>query len=377
MNIHVFKPIAAALVLGAMLTPGLWVPPAAAQKETDSTKVVMDAYKLRMQGKVDEARMLLEQAIRDNPRNAAAHYELARISVHVALGNPRGMAEKLSAAQASMARAEEIDPGNAIYPFFDGSVALLQAYPSLMQNQPDAREKVARLCGAYELAIQLKPDYRQAMLYLVEIYGTLSEDQGGDKAKAEKYAGQLEAIDAVFGAKARSILLPEEANNVDYWKGVLQKHEGDADVLEELGKAYLRAQRVDDAVACFDKAIKIDPGKSILWMDLSIYHTWSAMRAGNGTELFRRAVASGDAALTRYLNTNPVLPMRAYALGVRYKYKSHSGQKEQADKILKQAVALDRYFSKATGAHESRSFHSAGRDFIEPPLFFQADSVKG
>jgi tetratricopeptide (TPR) repeat protein len=351
MNTYVIRRIAAALVLWAALAPGLCVQ--AAFGQTESTNIAGDAYKLRMLGKVDEARMLLEKTLREDPRDAAANYELARTMVHIALGdsrNPRSLTERLGEAQQSMARAEEIDPGNVIYPFFDGHIALLQAYPSLMQNRPDAREKVASLCGAFESALKLKPDYRQAMLYLVEIYGTLPENQGGDKSKAEKYARTLEGMDAVFGAKARSILMPEDANNVAYWQSVLEKHEGDADVLEELGKAYLRADKVDDAVACFEKAIKIDSGKAFLFLDLSIYHTWSAMRAGNGSELFRGAVASGDAAVSRYLDSSPVLPMRAYALGVQYKYKLHSGHKEQADELLRQAEALDPYFSKATGA---------------------------
>jgi len=348
MNIHVIRRIAAALVLSAALAPGLCVQ--AAHGQTESTNIAGDAYKLRMQGKVDDARMLLEKTIREDPRDAAANYELARTLVHIALGNPRRMTERLAEAQKCMATAEEDDPNNVIYPFFDGHIALLQAYPSLMQGRPDTREKVARLCGAFESALKLKPDYRQAMLYLVEIYGTLPENQGGDKSKAEKYATQLEGMDAVFGAKARSILMPGPANNVDYWQTVLKQHEGDADVLEELGKAYLRADKVDDAVACFEEAIKVNPGKAFLFLDLSIYHTWSAMQAGDGSELFRKAVASGDAAVTRYLESTPVLPMRAYALGVQYKYKLHSGHREQADQLLKQAEALDPYFSKATGA---------------------------
>jgi len=348
MNTHVIRRIAAAVVLWAALAPGLCVQ--AAYGQTESTNIAGDAYKLRMQGKVDDARILLEKTIRENPGDAAANYELARTMMHIALGNPRRLTESLAEAQRCMAKAEEDDPNNVIYPFFDGHVALLQAYPSIMQDRSDAKKRVARLCGAFELALKLKPDYRQAMLYLVEIYGTLPQNQGGDKAKAEKYATQLEGLDAVFGAKARSILMPGPANNIDYWQTVLKQHEGDADVLEELGKAYLRADNVDDAVACFEKAIKIDPGRAYLFLDLSIYHTWSAMQAENGSELFRKAVASGDAAVTRYLDSNPVLPMRAYALGVQYKYKAHSGHRQQADELLKQAQALDPYFSKATGA---------------------------
>jgi tetratricopeptide (TPR) repeat protein len=352
MKNHVVNQIAAGLVLWAVVAPGWCALAGTGPGATQSMKAATEAWQLRMQGKVDDARVLLEKAIQENPSNAAAYYELARIKVHMALGDPRDMKsvmERIGEAQQSIAKARAIEPSNVIYPAFEGGLALLQAYPAWMQNQPDTKEKMGKVCDAFESALKLKPDYRQIMLSLVEIYGTLPADKGGDKSKAEKYAAQLEGMDAVYGAKARSILLGE-ANNVDYWQGVLKKHEGNADVLEELGKAYLRADKVDDAVSCFEKAFKINPEKSLLFLDLSIYHTWLAMRAENGSESFRKAVASGEAAVTRYLDTKPVLPMRAYALGVQYRYKAHSGQKEQADELLKQALALDPYFSRATGA---------------------------
>jgi tetratricopeptide (TPR) repeat protein len=249
----------------------------------------------------------------------------------------------------SIVKAKENDPNNVIYPFFEGYISFFQAYISLEKNQPDIKENFAKVCGAFESALKIKPDYPQAMLYLVEIYGTLPEDKGGDKSKAEQYARKLEAKDKVFGAKAKSILLPEDANRVDYWQNALKQNEGNADVLEELGKAYLMANNVDNAVSCFEKAIAIKPEKSFLFLDLSIYHTFSAMRAGNDSELLHKAITSGDAAVTRYLDSKPVLPMQAYALGVQYKFKSRLAGKEQAEKILKKAEALDYYFSKALG----------------------------
>ena len=335
------KTVLAGLCVVVML--GLCVLAGAAKGETDSKKVAADAYKLRMQGKVDDARALLEQGIQENPHNAAAHYELARTKFYMVL-HPQQGEDRIGEAQQSIAKAIENDPNNVIYPFFEGHIALLGYYMS------PTKENAAKLCGAFESALKLKPDYRQAMLYLVEIYGTLSEDKGGDKSKAEQYAKKLEGIDEVFGAKARWILLPGDTNRVDYWRKVLKNHEGNTDVLEEMGKAYLGADDVNDAVLCFEKAIKIDPEKSFLFMDLSIYHTWAAMGAGDNSELRQRAITAGDAAVTRYLDSNPVLPMRAYALGVQYKYKSHSGHKEQADELLKKAKELDPYFSMATGA---------------------------
>ncbi|MGD0551064.1 MAG: tetratricopeptide repeat protein [Sedimentisphaerales bacterium] len=335
------KTVLAGLCVVVML--GLCVLAGAAKGETKSGNAAADAYKLRMQGKVDDAKALLEQAIRENPHNAAAHYELARINFYM-VTHPQQGVDRIAEAQQSIAKAIENDPNNVIYPFFEGHIALFGYYMS------PTKENAATLCGAFESALKLKPDYRQAILYLVEIYGTLPEDKGGDKSKAEQYAKKLEGMDEIFGAKARWILLPGDTNRVDYWRKVLKNHQGNTDVLEEMGKAYLGADDVNDAVLCFEKAIKIDPNKSFLFLDLSIYHTWAAMRAGDNSELRQRAITAGDAAVTKYLDSNPVLPMRAYALGVQYKYKSHSGHKEQADEILKKAKELDPYFSMATGA---------------------------
>jgi tetratricopeptide (TPR) repeat protein len=327
-----------------VMTLGLCAIAKAGSEEAESKKVVMDAYKLRMEGKVDDANAILVQAIQKNPHNAAAYYELARTRLYMATGDPQKMGQDIIDAQQAIAMARVNDPNNVIYPFFDGYVALFQAYISQTKENND------RLSGAFETALKLKPDYHQAMLYLVEIYATLPEDKGGDKSKAERYAKILEGMDKIYGAKARSVLLPAEANRVDYWRNILEVNEENADVLEELGKAYLGIKDVNNAALCFEKAVKINPEKTILFMDLGIYHTWAAMRAGNNNELLQKEIALGDAAVTRYLDCKPILPMQAYALGVRYKYMAHSGHKEQADELMKRAKELDSYFSKVTGA---------------------------
>ena len=318
----------------------------AAAGENAATK----AYKLRMGGKVDQAKALLEQAISQNPNDAAAHYELARIQSYLVLGwGEREDVDVISDAQRSIEKAVQLDPDNVIYPFFAGHVHFGQAYLSAMTGgQP--KEELARAIGAYESALKLKPDYHQAMLYIVELYYEFPEEAGGDKSKAEQYAKRLEGLGEVFGAKARSILLPEEVDRVDYWQKVLKKHEGNTYVIEELGKAYLREDKVDDAVSNFEKAIEIDPEKAFLFLDLSIYHTIRALRARGDKELLQASIKSGDAAVIRYVESKPIRPMRAYAIGVRAKYKSFSGEREQQQALFRRAETMDRNFSKATGA---------------------------
>jgi len=331
-------------------------------KKTDveESSAAMKAFELRMAGKADEAKGLLEKALAENPEEATGYYELARTKFHMALGNPgKNIADMFGDAQKSIDRAVQLDPKNVTYASFAGKNNFMQAYYGLMTGgQP--KEKLAKAIGAFESALKLKPDHHQAALYLVELYSRFPEEAGGDKSKAEQYARRLEGTDSVFGAKARSMLLPEDVDRIDYWQKVLKKHEGNENVIEELGKAYLRADKVDRAVSCFEKAIEINPEKNSLFLDLSIYHTFRAMRAGDDEKSLQASIASGDAAIARYIDSESIQPMLAYALGVRSKYKSHSGDKEQGQALFKQAETLDSYFSKATGAPDPDLFIGLG-----------------
>jgi tetratricopeptide (TPR) repeat protein len=327
-------------------------------QELDTT--VQKAYDLRMQGKVDDAKAILEQAVLQNPNNAAAYYELARIQIHRALGmgNRETLFDMIGEAKNLIDKAVELNPNDVIGTTFSGRVGFLQAYYSLMTGE-QSKEKLAIAVESYESALKLKPDYYQVMLYLIELYSQFPEEAGGDRSKAEQYALQLKGIGGVFGAKAESILLPEEVDKVDYWQKVLKKYEQNADVLEELGKAYLEVEKVDSAVYCFKKAIEIDPKKSALFLDLGIYYTFLAMRTRDNKELLQKYVMSGDSAVVKYLETKPIQPMLAYALGVRGKFKFFLGDQEQGQILFKEAEALDPYFSKATAV--------PGADLFIPP----------
>jgi len=310
-----------------------------------------EAYELRMKGKVDQARTLLEETLAETPDNAAAHYELARTQRHMALGDPKNLEQDLADVQKSIDQAIAHDSQKVMYHTYAGHVAFGRAYYAMMLDKPNVKDGFIRACDAFEAALKIRPDYLQIMLYLVELHAEFPEDAGADKSKARAYAGQLQNMDDVYGAKAKSILSPESCG-VEFWQAFLSKRKPkNADVLEELGKAHLREDQVEQAVNCFDQAIKRDPRKTYLFLDLSIYHTFRAMRAGKtDKELFQKSLTAGDAAITRYLNSKPIRPMQAYALGVQCKYKFASGHKEQGQELVKRAKILDPYFSKATGA---------------------------
>ncbi len=325
----------------AVVSLGFW---SCVRQELDKT--VQQAYELRMDGKADSAKALLEQAISEDSTNAIAHYELARTKYHMALGNPRELPGRMEEARQSIEKAMGQDPDNVIYAFFAGNVSFMQAYMSLMRNQPDAKEKVVKACSVFESALKLKPDYHEAMLHLVEIYGLAPEDVGGDSSKAEQYAKQLEGMDEVFGAKARELLLPEEVDRVDHWQKVLKNNEGNADALEELGKAHLRKGEVEDAVKRFEEAVRIDPEKNILFLDLARYHIMTVWR---DETIKDTALPLAEAAIKRYLDSEPVPPLKAYTLGLSSMIKRGLGDNTGAEELREEAKAIDPFFSKASG----------------------------
>jgi tetratricopeptide (TPR) repeat protein len=328
-------------------------------QQVDTT--VQKAYDLRINGKLDEAKVLLEEAIVKDSSNAAAHYELARLQLHRALGvsKKENLSNLLGDVRGNINKAVKLNPQSFIYTYFSGYIGFMQAYFSLMTgDQPGEKHAIAM--KNFESALKIKPDHYQTKLYLIELYSQFPEESGGDKSKAEQYVVQLESIGGVIGAKARSIILPEETNRVYYWQNVLKQLNDNEDVLEELGKAYLGEDKVDSAVTCFEKAIEIDKEKTFLYLDMSIYHSFQGMRAGEDKELLRKSLVAGDSALVRYIESKPINPMLAYAVGVRGKYKFISGDQEQGQKLIKEAEALDPYFSKATGAPSTDLFIPAG-----------------
>ena len=325
--------------------------------DTPNQAVTINAFDLRMAGKLDEAKVILEQSTSHDPSNAMVQYELARVYYHMALGNPQEMEGMFKESQVCIERAIDMAPENVIYHTFAGHVAFMRGYICMYAkgDNPAAKEQFENACKAFKSTIRFKPDDKVAMLYLVELYGDLPNDVGGNKAMAGKYAKQLEDVDVVFAAKADSILSSKDAA---YWKEVLKAHPNNAEVLEELGKAYLKTAEVDEAVSCFEEAVKQNPKKAYLFLDLSIFHTYSAMSDTQDKALFGKNVTAGDAAVSRYLNAKPILPMRAYALGVQSKYKSFSGDKDLGQALYKKAKTLDPYFSKATGCPLSDLFIS-------------------
>jgi tetratricopeptide (TPR) repeat protein len=133
---------------------------------------------------------------------------------------------------------------------------------------------------------------------------------------------------------------------VEYWKKVLDKHKGNAEVLRELGRAYLFKDQVEDGVKCFEKAIEIDPNQTILMLDLGRYHGYKILR---NKKLMETNLPLAEKAFKKYLDSEPIPPLKAFTLYLLARIKSGTDDKKEAEELFEKAETTDPFYSRASG----------------------------
>jgi tetratricopeptide (TPR) repeat protein len=308
-------------------------------------KEVQKAFELRINGKVDEAKAMLEGILAKDSTNAMAHYEMARLKLYMLIGGGKvSIDEMISSAN----KAVIFDPKNVTYAYYKAMANFLNAFMGMQTGQGDVKGKVAETCIQFEKVLALKPDYSEAMLYLVEIYGLLPKDMGGDSVKAVAYAGKLANIDKYFGAKAKAVLAPESTDRIKYWEDLLVKDPKSSEYLKEAGNACLFQDDITKAEKYFEEAIKANPSNNILILNLARYHVMKVMQ---NQDQVKTELPVSITYFEEYLKTipEPIVPLKAYTLGAISICERFIGNQVESDKLTEQATAMDKYFSRASG----------------------------
>lgn len=319
-------------------------------------KDVMKAFELRISGKVDEAKFLLEQVIAKDSTNAMAHYEMARLNFYLLTG---GGGVSLDDINTHINKAVSSDPDNVIYAYYHAIIGFMNAYMGMQMGQENKlKENVIEACERFEKVISIKPDYVEPMLYLVEIYGQLPPEMGGDSLKAVYYAETLAKTDAYYGARARAALLPTGTDLVKFWEDQIGLNGRTPEFLRQVGIACLFNDNAEQAEMYFAEAMKADASENLLMLDLGRYHVMKVMQ---DKELAAEELPLAKECFEKYLYTKPepIVPMKAYTLGLMARIEMFSGNQEEGKKLMEEANALDKYFSKASGA--------PGQLLFEPP----------
>lgn len=306
-------------------------------------KDVKKAYDLRMQGKANQALTLLDSLLANDSTNSMAWYERSRVKKYMLTGGGNVTMEDIL---SSVNKAVLYDSANVIYAYEKALDLFLNAYMAMHKGGDGVADAVGKSVTEFEQVLKLNPGYSEAMLYLVEIYGQLPREMGGDSLKAIAYAEQLGHSDEYFGAKAKIVLNP--GDEVTFWQNYLSSHDTTAAVMREIGIAYLYQENIDQAQSFFQKAMTLDSAQNILLLDLARYYMFQVMQ---NRSLADSLLPISAIYINKYLNSEPppVIPLQAYATGMLVKTAMFTGHKEEAEKLMEKANSMDPYFSRAFG----------------------------
>jgi Tfp pilus assembly protein PilF len=311
----------------------------------EANKEVQKAFELRLAGKVDEAKSVLEKVLAKDSTVAMAHYEMARIKHYMLVG---GSGIKINDILASINKAVLFEPKNVTYSYYKAIVCFLNAFMSMQQGNDVAKSYIDETCRQFENVLNLKPDYYEARLYLVEIYGILPPNLGGDSLKAVVQAEKLANENSYFGAKAKASLANEGTDLIKYWKDILASDSKNPELITEVGKVYLANDDPVNAEKYFDEAIKLNPSNNIRILDLARYHMMKVMQ---NRDMATKELPVAKTFLNKYLKSipEPIIPLKAYTIGAQAIIEMILGNQAESEKFLAEAKSADKYFWRATG----------------------------
>ena len=318
------------------------------ETKKDCKPDVIQAYELRINGQADSAKVLLEQIVTEDSSCALAWYELARTEQYMGIGDMQAMMSHLDKAFININKAISNDPTNTSYLYFKGKLQSFDLYVKMMKGGGDVTENLQQLENTFLKVLTIEPKAYGAKLSLVELFYFIPPDMGGDSIKAEKYAQELESEDLVYGAKAREILMPEDADYIAYWTNLNKEHNDNAELIEALGRIYLFENDPEKAWENFDKALRLDESKNYLYIEMGRFYTMQAMQGQISVD---SAVPLIVAEYDNYLESQPepCNPMKAWTKGQMAMLNFRTGNEDSGNALLDEAKELDPYFSRAFG----------------------------
>lgn len=297
-------------------------------RRQDALGAAARAFELRMAGNVDQAGRVLEDALAANKDDATLWFESARLCFYNC---------EFDRAWESVSKAIALDGENARYHLWAGQIATFNAvYKS--HNPLGALAvagEMAKSRRAYERAVELKPDFHQARLDLINL---CMQQPIKDQLKARKHVEELKRLDPVFGARGQCMLLGRNAvdEQIALWKAVVAAHGERADAHAGLGQAYRLARKHREALEEFSKALDLDPSRSQLLFDIAYCH-----QATGETDSRARCYQ-------RILDLDPPAPLPQRLRAMRYLATAEKdrGNSARAASLRDQADKMDPRFGK-------------------------------
>lgn len=269
--------------------------------------------------KYGEAKGLFESILKNDEKNAEAHYRLGMILM-------TNQFLDADAAVDHMEEAVDVNPSNADYQYGLGAAYGIKAQNAGVIKQALLAPKVK---GAFEKAVQLNPRHVEAQIGLAQYYQRAPGIMGGDVAKAFAAADRVIELDELRGRSLKANLLvsekriPEAAQEM---KLLTSNRSKEWRAWRTAGIFYWRNRMADEALASFEKYATLRP-------DTADSHTFLA-RAYVLKKDAERAITFAKKALSMDGNFAPAYD----AIGQAYELK---GQRKEAKEAYQKLLAMN------------------------------------
>lgn len=275
----------------------------------------MQANALLQQGRADEARRVLQQALSAQPRNAPAHLLLCRVYY---------AQEMADAAIRECERAASDDPSDSSTQMWLGRAYGMKASRA---NPLTAFSLARKVHSAFERAVQLDPANIQAMSDLGEFYVGAPAIVGGGLDKARTLASLMQPH---FASQAHRLLALVARGSKDtataeseFKKAVLAGRRPSAYI--DLGQFYQQQNQHDKAVEALQAGIEADRRRDATLVDAASILTAMNRSPELAESLLREYLSSpaksDDApAFKVHVQLGDILARRGDTAGARREY---------------------------------------------------------
>jgi len=287
-------------------------------------------FELRMAGKTDKAKTLLEmRTLLNGRKNARDLFELAR--THFFLGS-------FNLAYFAISDAVRIESDNPRTLYWHGLIAYSNNVSRYLINHSLDRIVTDEAIASLEKALAIDTDYHEARLMLIDILVRLRPEDGGDPQKALALAEDLEKRDRGWGALARGYALRPGTSWDDVMvlaDGVLAEEPENMGALLTKALGLIKARKPDEAELVVSKVYELDENRRALFLELA------------GGCVLPEHQELGKRTIERFLGIpNLSIPEKAIGYSRMAAAFQAAGDKDSYDTWMKKANRLDPDFWK-------------------------------
>lgn len=293
------------------------------EEKPGATSVVENAYRLRLDGKSQQAKEGLSKYLKEHPDDAIARYEYSRILLYLF---------DIKSAEKQAARSVALDKDNARFHFWLGMCGTY-----LFIDQAHHKDNLDALISkranaSLQKAIELKPDYHEARFMLICLLNNNPPEYGGDRKQAAKHAEYLMEHDLDYGLQAVTVVEGQKSLDwkIKQYQDALAKEPANAGLHSGVAQLYVMADQMEKGQEHINKAIEQDKHEMDVLLDV-IYPL-----------AMRKDYETAKSFVKRYLELAAGKPAAMRAFGTFYlaKLEKMSGD-SNADKTLKKARQID------------------------------------